>query len=451
MILQSSPFMKHSLILSALCALVLGLFAGGCEPPASDTSWELTLTRVAGGFTNPTALAAPPDGSGRLCITEQTGLVKMIDASGAVLTAPFLDLRGKLAPLLQAYDESGLLGMAFHPGYAASGRFFVYYTARTESEGLHSIARLSELIVSPAGANAADPASEVVLLEIPQPQANHNGGQLAFGPDGYLYLGVGDGGGANDVGPGHTEGLGNAQDLSNLLGAILRLDVSVPGRASIPDANPFVGHASARPEIYAYGLRNPWRFSFDRQGEQRLFCGDVGQSLFEEISIIRAGGNYGWNIKEGSACFDPANASVPLADCPATGAGGEQLIDPIIAYPHPGATGAFTGRSIAGGYVYRGAALDQLFGTYIFGDWASSFLRPSGSVLVATEDAGGAWTFEQTSIVRDGSRGPGLDLFLLSFGEDESGELYLLTSRSLGPAGALGEVYKITGARRTAP
>jgi glucose/arabinose dehydrogenase len=448
---QSPTQLRRSLIVPALFALAVGLFAGGCEPPATDTTWELTLTRVAGGFTNPTALAAPPDGSGRLFITEQTGLVKVIDASGRVLTTPFLDLRKSLASILPAYDESGLLGMAFHPDYAANGRFFLYYTAQTSIEGYHSTARVSEFTVSRTNPDVADPRSEVVLLETPQPQANHNGGQLAFGPDGYLYIGIGDGGGSNDVGFGHTDSIGNAQDLTNLLGTILRLDVSIAGQVSSPDSNPFIGHATARPEIYAYGFRNPWRFAFDRQGERRLFCGDVGQSLFEEISIVTAGGNYGWNIKEGPACFDPANASTPLADCPDTGYLGEALIDPVIAYPHPGAPGAFTGRSIAGGYVYRGTALDQLSGRFVFGDWSSSFLRPAGAVLVAIEDTGGAWSFEEAAIVREGAQGPGLDLFLLSFGEDESGELYLLTSRSLGPTGNSDEVYKITGARRTAP
>jgi hypothetical protein len=347
-----------------------------------------------------------------------------------------------------AYDESGLLGIAFHPEYAANGRIFLFYnalpTAATPA-GFHSNVRVSEFSVSPDNPDRADPASEQVLLDIPHPQANHNGGQLSFGPDGYLYAGVGDGGGSNDVGTGHTPDLGNGQDTTNLLGKILRLDVTLPGAAAIPADNPFAGDSQNRQEIFAYGLRNPWRFSFDAV-TGRLFCGDVGQNLYEEIDIVTAGGNYGWNIKEGAACFNKDDAANPPATCAAVGADGSPLIDPVISYGRPGSNSAIQGRSVAGGYVYRGALLPELTGYYVFGDWSTSFSQADGSVFIASENSAGAWQATELSVSRDDARGCGLGRFLLSFGEDESGELYLLTSTSLGPSGSAGEVYKIVGA-----
>ncbi len=420
---------------------------GGIEKP-----WTLTATLVAGGFTSPTSLAVPPDGSGRLFVTEQTGAVKIIDPSGAVLSEPFIDISGSLAQLAQSYDESGLLGMAFDPAFNQNGRFYLFYTAPPGSEtpdGYHSTIRISEFTVAAGSQDRADGSSEIVLLEVPNPQSNHNGGQLAFGPDGYLYIGIGDGGNANDVGPGHTETIGNAQDLTNLLGKILRLDVSEPGKAVTPETNPFASDPSARPEIYAYGLRNPWRFSFDRGGTNQLFCGDVGQNLFEEISIVTPGGNYGWNIREGFSCFNPENATDPPDTCESTGYLGEPLIDPILAYPHPNGDAEIAGRSVTGGYVYRGTALPQLSESYVFGDWATSFSQPSGFVLVAEQTADETWSVATASL--HDTLGRDLRLFLLSFGEDESGEIYLLTSRSLGPSGPAGEVYKITGALKNNP
>ena len=431
---------------TAVLVVLAGLPLWGCAPDA-ETPWALTATRIAGGFTNPTCLAVPGDGSGRLFITEQTGTVRIIGPSGSVLSEPFLDISDRLAPLVQSYDESGLLGMAFHPEYDTNGRFFLFYTAAPGSdtpEGYHSEVRVSEFTVSGDSPDRADSGSEAVLLEVHNPQPNHNGGQLAFGPDGWLYIGIGDGGNANDVGPGHTVDIGNAQDRTRLLGKILRLDVSEPGRAAVPESNPFAADAEARPEIYAYGLRNPWRFSFDRAGDRELLCGDVGQSLYEEINSITAGGNYGWNIREGLGCFNPDDATDPPGSCPDRGYLGEPLIDPVIVYPHPGSEAAIAGRSVTGGYIYRGAALPQLGGAFVFGDWSASFAQPAGFVLVAVRDAGGAWSVSRASL-RDPA-GRELRRFLLSFGEDENGEIYLLTSGSLGPAGASDEVFRITGA-----
>jgi glucose/arabinose dehydrogenase len=437
--LPVDKLLASAAILLFLCAL------HGCRDP-SGTECTITLKRVARGIANPTAMAIPDDGKNALFVTTQTGSVVVID-NGTLLDKPFLDISDKLVSLIPFYDEAGLLGIAFHPDYAENGRFFLYYNAEVPPEysGYHSFARISEFHVSADDPYTADPASETVVLEVPKPQPNHNGGQIAFGPDGCLYAGLGDGGGANDTGFGHTEDIGNGQDPSNLLGSIIRLDVSVPGKPSIPSDNPFAGNESGvREEIYAYGFRNPWRFSFDSAG--RLFCGDVGQSLYEEISIVEAGGNYGWNIKEGGSCFNPQNASRPLDQCPDTGYRGEPLIDPVIAYSRPGSETVLTGRSVIGGYVYEGDAIEQLQGSYVFGDWSKSFIVPTGQVFVSRETAQGTWDTAVAGIMLDGEKRGDLNRFLLSFGRDAGGELYLMTTGRLGPSGATGEIFMLESA-----
>jgi hypothetical protein len=455
-ILQEDRAMKkrRPLFVSAVATVLFFWAAAGCmllvagckEIPTGSPSLQIQL--VASGFTHPTALAAPGDGSGRLFITDQTGAVRILDSSGKLLSEPFLDVSDRMVVPLSAYDESGLLGIAFHPDYAANGRLFIFYNAPPTAQtpaGYSSNVRVSEFLVSPDNPDRADPASEKVLLEVPHPQTNHNGGQLAFGPDGYLYIGIGDGGGANDVNEGHTPDIGNGQDTTKLLGKILRIDVSASGTAAIPPDNPFAGDTQKKKEIYAYGLRNPWRFSFDA-GSGRLFCGDVGQNLYEEVNIIVSGGNYGWHIKEGLSCFNKDSAGSPLDTCPDTGAGGELLIYPVISYGRPGSGDTIGGRSVAGGYVYRGEAIPQLQGYYVFGDWSTSFTKADGSLFIAIEDGTGSWQVAETAVKGSPGLGRRLNRFLLSFGQDASGELYLLTSRSLGPSGSTGEVYKIIGA-----
>jgi len=446
---KKSSLPLFALLLAAVCCAVTAMAQlTGCSNATPCSAPCLQIRLVARGFTHPTACAAPRDGSGRLFVTEQTGTVKIIQSSGAVNAAAFLDISDRIVRPSAAYDESGLLGLAFHPDYGTNGRFFVFYTALPTAAtpaGFHSNIHVSEFLVSSDNPDRAEPASEKVLFEIPNPQANHNGGQLAFGPDGYLYVGIGDGGGSNDVADGHTPDLGNGQDTTTLLGKILRLDVSVPGVASIPGDNPFAGDSLNRQEIFAYGLRNPWRFSFDTV-TGRLFCGDVGQNLYEEIDIVTAGGNYGWNIREGTACFNKDDAANPPETCPAVGADGSPLLDPVISYGRPGSGGLIQGRSVAGGYVYRGALLPGLAGYYVFGDWSTSFSQPDGSVFIAREESNGTWQAAAVSVSGEGTRNNRLGRFLLSFGEDEAGELYLLASTSLGPAGSGGEVYKIVGA-----
>lgn len=414
--------------------------------PADPTS-TVALKLVAQGMTSPVALAFPDDGSNRLFIVDQVGLIRVLESSGELRDKPFLDIKDRLVKLKGMYDERGLLGLAFHPDYAKNGRFFVHYVGPKDAGdpgNFDSEVRIAEFRVSKDDPNCADPASERVLLDVNEPQANHNGGQVVFGPDGYLYIGMGDGGAANDSGVGHNSATGNGQDKTTLLGKILRIDVNKGEPYAIPPDNPFANDSKARPEIWAFGLRNPWGIAFDRGGERRLFIGDVGQDLFEEVDIIRGGGNYGWRIREGRHCFDPQRPGRPPAECPAVDRDGQPLIEPIIEYPHNDDEGRAVGRSVAGGFIYRGNAIPALVGQYIFGDWSTGFVTGDGTLFAATENADGSWSMRELQVAeqQDG----GLGIYLLTFGEDQAGELYVLASESLGPSGKSGKAYKIVPA-----
>jgi glucose/arabinose dehydrogenase len=302
---------------------------------------------------------------------------------------------------------------------------------------------ISEFAVlgDPATSNVADPTSERVLLRVDKPQFNHNGGQIAFGPDGLLYASLGDGGGANDgladVPPTHGP-IGNGQNVEALLGKILRIDVEGtpdPGLAyRIPLGNPFVGLPGAD-EIYAYGFRNPYRFSFDDRagGNDALYVGDVGQDLEEEVDVVVRGGNYGWALREGSLCFDPVLPQSPPATCPTTGLGGEPLLGPVLAYAHT------IGLAVIGGYVYRGAALPALRGRYVFGDFSGDF-GPTGQLFHTAVSGGDAFNRKEFQLPGDVPLG----LYLLGIGQDQAGELYALVSSSLGPTGTTGRVFRIS-------
>lgn len=448
-------------VLTAVLALLPSTGCPGLKnllfpPPSAPKPTVIGLELVAERLTSPLGMAVPPDGSGRLFVLDQIGLIRIIDAAGNLLPEPFLDLSDRMVSVGIdfgggfVFDERGLLGMAFHPGYATNGRFFVFYTAPKDPNDpadFNSETHVSEFFVSAGDPDRADPESERILLEIDKPQFNHNGGQLAFGPDGYLYISVGDGGGGGDVGVGHTPGLGNAQDASNLLGTILRIDVDGGEPFGIPPDNPFVGDADVRSEIWAYGLRNPWRFSFDSGGSRRLFCGDAGQDLFEEVSIIQKGGNYGWNIREGLHCFDPNAPGTPPPQCPDTAAGGEPLLDPIIEYPHFDDQGDPVGIVVIGGFVYRGSAIPGLHGDYVFADFSTSFFAPDGTLFAAAETADGDWQMRELKVAdRPNGR---IGRFILGFGSDAQGELYVLTSGNLAPSGSTGQVYRIVPAAET--
>jgi glucose/arabinose dehydrogenase len=378
----------RSLRLLALVVIVAGCAGPGptSTPPVSSPaggSFEpanvgLSLEPFVTGLRDPLALTHAGDGSGRIFVAEQGGAIRVI-RDGALVNEPFLDISDRIT----AGGEQGLLGLAFHPD-SADPRFFVNYT---DTKG---DTRVSSFAVDPASPDRADPESEVRLLFIDQPFANHNGGALAFGPDGFLYIATGDGGSGGDP---H----GNGQSLGTLLGKILRIDVDQPegNKAyAIPADNPFVGQAGALPEIFVYGMRNPWRMSFDRANGD-LWIGDVGQSSREEIDVVRSGTsgqNFGWNLMEGDQCFRPA-----------TGCEEPSLVPPVTVY------GRDEGTTVIGGVVYRGSEQPAVVGAYVFADFGS----------------GKFWLIDARS---DGPTEPVVALedgpHVASFGEDEAGEIY---------------------------
>jgi glucose/arabinose dehydrogenase len=441
----------------ALIGVVAVIATGALPASAAAQDEELPavgVETIAEGLTSPVALVPPGDASGRLFVADQAGLIRVLAPDGTLLEEPFLDLRARMVQLMPGFDERGLLGLAFHPQYASNGRFFVYYSAPLRAggpAGFNHTSHISEFRVSAGNPNRADPGSERILLQVDEPQFNHNAGALLFGPDdGDLYISLGDGGGANDVGLGHVADWyadnagGNGQDVTeNLLGSVLRIDVDGGVPYGIPPDNPFAA-SPGLDEVWAYGFRNPYRMSFDKGGGRDLFVADVGQLLWEEVSIVDAGGNYGWNVKEATHCFDAENPSQPQANCPdIVGAGhpraGDPLIDPIIEYPQARQGGP--GVAVVGGFVYRGAVLPQFRGRYIFGDWSRSFGRSDGTLFVAMSRRSGLWNMQELRVAT--SPTGRLNARVLGFGEDPAGELYVLTTNNTGPTGATGKVLKL--------
>jgi glucose/arabinose dehydrogenase len=400
---------------------------------AGDTA--ITLDLVAEGLVSPVVVVEPPDNSGRVFIVDQGGQIHIIK-DGTRVTQPFLDISGKLVPREDPQDERGLLGLAFHPEFASNGRFFVYYSgplSPTGPAGWDHTNHVAEYSVT-AGADQANPASERILLSMDHPQSNHNAGMVAFGPDGYLYISVGDGGGANDTDVGHVEG-GNGQDITqNLLGSILRIDVNNTETYGIPSDNPFVG-VDGFDEIYAFGLRNPYRFSFDPDGN--LIAADAGQNLYEEIDLIEKGGNYGWNIKEGAHCFDANNPNTAPTSCASEDANGNPLKDPVIEFKNSSTFSDGLGNVSIGGFVYSGDDESDLDGKYIFGVLTQSPDGMNGAVFAA-DRTGSTWSYEKLAV--SNKTNSELDEFVLGFGQDQSGEIYVLTNAGTANSG---KVYKI--------
>jgi glucose/arabinose dehydrogenase len=432
-------FVRVLLSLMLLPWIAIGAAA---QSPIGDPM-TVGVRLVVEGLTAPVHMVESPDGTGRLFVVDQVGTIRILTSEGELLAEPFLDVSDRMVSFRPGFDERGLLGLAFHPAYVENGRFFVYYSAPLRPggpEGWDHTSHISEFLVS-ANPNLADPNSERLILQIDQPQFNHNAGTLVFGPeDGYLYIALGDGGGGNDVGLGHTPNLGNAQDITNLLGSILRIDIDNGDPYGIPEDNPFIDEIG-RDEIYAYGLRNPYRISFDLSGNRELFAADAGQLLWEEVSIINKGGNYGWNIKEGTHCFDPDNPGVSPPECPDVGPIlGDPLIDPVIEYANIRQPGGI-GTVVVGGFVYRGDVLPQLGGRYVFADWSTSFIQPDGVLLVASSRPDRLWQIQELSVKdRPGGR---LGHFILGFGQDSRGEVYVLTSDSNSPSGDTGRIYQL--------
>jgi glucose/arabinose dehydrogenase len=349
------------------------------HPVRAQSSLTLALDSIVTGLSLPVFVTHAGDGSNRLFILEQAGRIRIFQ-NGSLISTPFLDIQNRVT----SGGERGLLGIAFHPDYRNNRRFFLNYTHNRPT--LKTI--IAEYQTSPSNPNAAQTA-ERVLLEINQPFDNHNGGQLLFGPDGFFYVGMGDGGSGGDP-------QNHAQNLDSLLGKMLRIDVDGAQPYAVPPTNPFLNRNGAD-EIWAFGLRNPWRFSFDRL-TGRLFAADVGQSAREEVDVIERAGNYGWRRYEGSLCFNPSSGCEnPAPEFP--------FRLPIAEY------GRSEGVSVTGGYVYRGRLFPELIGTYLFSDYGS------GRIWGLTETSRGAWT--RTELLRSG-------LSVSSFGEDEAGEVYVV-------------------------
>ncbi len=382
----------HALFLRLACMAGAVLAACGDDSPdpptPTPTPFELAVELV-GNVDVPVQLTAPA-GDARLFVATKGGTIRIFEA-GALLPTPFLDISG----IVHQNSEQGLLGLAFDPGYATNGRFFVSYTSSADENVVASYT------VSTADPNRANPVAEDIRLRVPQPRSNHNGGHIVFGPDGSLYVGRGDGGGGGD--PDR-----NGQSTTTLLGKILRLDVSGGTGYSIPPTNPFAGSSASRPEIWSWGLRNPWQFTFDRANGD-LYIADVGQDEWEEVNVATAASgagrafNFGWNFMEGLHCYEPSSG------CDMDG-----LTLPVLEYGHD------DGCSIAGGYVYRGSAIPELQGTYFYGDLCGTWIR-------TFRHAGGEATEQGDT---------GLDVGgIIAFGEDAAGELYILTTS--------GAIYRI--------
>ncbi len=402
---------------------------------------RIELEQIASGLTAPNDLTSV--GDGRLFVNQQTGLIRIVKDK-TLLATPFLNLSSRL---IATAGERGLLGFAFHPGYTnpASAGYRKFYTYTSEpvagaadftvpkTTAFDHQSVVAEWQASAANPDLADPASRREVLRINEPQSNHNGGKIAFRPgESYLYISLGDGGSSNDNGDGHTPGIGNGQDLTNVLGKILRIDpldpaltggsadpVSANGKYRVPASNPFIASGTSVHEIYAYGLRNPFRFSFDAP-TGRLIVGDVGQNNIEEVDFVESGKNYGWSRKEGSFLFNRIDGSITPDPNP-----DPALTDPVLQYSHA------DGVAIIGGFVERGSAVPALSGQYIFGDY---LFPDTGSGRLFYSDFVGGITQE----LRLGDPERNLGIFLKGFGQDAAGEVY-----ALGDGGGTGIVYKV--------
>jgi glucose/arabinose dehydrogenase len=419
----------------------------------------IDLQNVARGLTAPVYLTPAGDNSNRLFVVDQGGSVQILQ-NGTLLPEPFLDLKSRLVDLgffgskdENDFDERGLLGLAFHPDFGTSGatgfgKVYTYtsepvagaadFTVTTMPAGtaFNHQSVIAEWSVDPANPNRIAVDTRRELLRVDEPQFNHNAGMMSFGPDRQLYIGFGDGGQGNDNGDGH--GLtGNGQDRSNVLGSLLRIDVdgtnSANGKYGVPSDNPFVGNAGMVDEIYAYGFRNPFRFSFD-SATGALIVGDVGQGNIEEVDVVTAGGNYGWRLKEGSFAFnfETGDVSSDVSGLP----GG--LIDPVLEYDHSRPSGLPEGLSVIGGFVYRGDEIPELQGKYVFGDFSTQFRVADGRLFYGDLQTGQIWEFQL------GTNDRPLGLFVKGLGQDADGELYLLASSNLGPFGSGGQVLKLS-------
>ncbi len=424
---------------------------------ATVPTYAIESEVVIEGLTAPLDLIDPGDDSGNKLIVEQHGLVQVLTQSGRLHDTPFLDLRSRLLELESGFEERGLLGFALHPDFSRNGRVYVSYTAPLRANapsGWNYTRHISELTLSSEDDWIVDIDSERVLLALDWPSRKHNGGGLAFGPDGYLYIGLGDGGGAHGVGKKvkwsafdvpadqlYWDRL--AQDVTSLFGSILRIDVDggFPGY-SVPQTNPFVGR-EGRDEIYAWGFRNPYRIAFDANGSGDLVVTAIAETLWEALYLVTGPGNFGWPLREGTHCVDRAKPRAPPADCVTRGAYGYRIEMPVVEYPnmqvmHPETQieAVGLGTAVVGGRIYRGTLLPELRGKLVFADWSAAFERPSGQLFLATPAPRWRETWSMEKLLE-------LDTRILSVAADAKGELYLLTSDELGPFGKSGKIFRL--------
>ena len=446
----------------------LGPLTGDSDDDDSDTPERLIpegetvrLEPVADGLTYPTDLAGPPNDLDGLFVTDQVGVVyRIVDGE----TEPFLDISDRVLDVEGGFSERGLLGIEFHPEFGSNGRFYLRYSGSSDdlTEGMSHVEYLSEFVVEDG---EVDPDSETHVLELEQPSVVHNSGDILFGPDGYLYVPTGDGGGPfrdrpqdwydeNDGGP--------SQDTTTaLLGGVLRIDVDGDEPYAIPPDNPLVDEDGHLDEYYAWGFRNPWGSSFD--GDD-LYVADVGEVLFESVNLVEKGGNYGWNVREGTHCFDTGDTRNPPEDCPDETPddvrGGEQLRDPVIEYPQEH-DGIAYGSAVIGGSVYRGEELPELEGSYVFGDWSKEpHQAPNGALYAASppeegealhpyNEERGLWQIrelvveatesEETDIGEDGN----LNRYVAGFGR-AGDDIYVMTTATNEVGGETGTIHRLT-------
>lgn len=432
-----------------IAALAPGQAASLLPGAIQPGSIHIGLQPVASGMVAPVFATAAPGDPNDLFVVDQAGKIDILH-NGVMQPTPFLDVSSieSAVPLNPGYDERGLLGLAFNPDFnnpAAAG-YHTLYTYQSEPTGTApadfgpaagtltgGIDHQNVLVqwkVSSTNPLIVDTSTRKDLLREDHPALNHNGGTIMFGPDGMLYLAIGDGGAANDSGSGHIVSTGNAQALSVIMGKMIRIDPngtnSANGKYGIPSDNPFVHTSGALPEIYAYGLRNPYKFSFDAG---RLIEGDVGQNNVEEVNLITSGGNYGWAVKEGTFLFNRTgtNAGTVGANSPGSPAG---LIDPIMEYDHT------AGTAVVGGFVYHGSLIPQLDGKYVFGDFSNGPFSAPGNGRLFYADL-------TTDQIFEFNMDNPLNLWLKGFGEDANGEIYVLASKNLGPSGTTGVVMEL--------
>lgn len=442
-------------------AAVAMALAALCTAAARGQAPSLGVEPIAQGLTAPIQLVELPDSSGRKLIVQQDGLVRILGKGGELAPEFFLDLRSKLVALDQGFEERGLLGLALHPAFTRNGRVLVTYSAPLRQGAPASwnhTRRVSELTATLGETPAADLRSERVLLELDWPSRKHNGGGLAFGPDGFLYIGFGDSGASHGFGPkviweafevpAHALSWDYlAQDRNSLFGKILRIDVDrgFPGYA-IPRNNPFAG-GGGRPEVWSWGWRNPFRMTFDSNGSGDLYVTAVAETLWEAVYRVRGAGNFGWPLMEGVHCVDRLKPREPPQACADRDAEGTRIELPVVEYPNMQASHPATklgikgvGTAVTGARVYRGRGIPALAGKLVVVDWSADFRKPSGQLFIAEprEAASTLWPLEKLMQ---------LETRIISLEADRDGELYLLTNDTLGPHGMTGQVLRLVEKR----